>query len=113
MIGDQSLRLYSLLNLPPEKRRWLSDEDIVEIIEYRSQSEIAAIREATRLIQNLQDKKEAFTRISENQDTLASEVVMLSTLERMIFLRNVFIFWRFAARSITCASPGLRRNFNG
>ena len=86
------ITLYCLLNLPSEKRRWLSDEHILQIIESRSQSEIPAIREATRLIQNIHAQKESFTHISEDQDMLTSEVVMLSTLERMIFLRNVSFF---------------------
>ncbi len=86
------ITLYSILNLPPEKRRWLNDEDITDIIGYRMQSDIPAIREAVRLIQNRHERKEAFTHIAEDQDTLASEVVMLSTLERMIFLRNVSFF---------------------
>ncbi|MCI0714490.1 MAG: cyclic nucleotide-binding domain-containing protein, partial [Chloroflexi bacterium] len=87
------LSLYTIINLPPENRTWFDVEFAEHLLAERIQSSEPAIREASRFIQQrLHEEEDAPRRVEEYTEEVIEEVVMLSMLERMIFLRNVSFF---------------------
>ncbi|MCB9438138.1 MAG: cyclic nucleotide-binding domain-containing protein [Anaerolineales bacterium] len=76
------LTLYCVSRLPNIQRTlWLSEPDAAAILERCAKSHLDVIREAVRLIKRLIAQEEP-----------AEGTPMLSTLERMLFLRNVSFF---------------------
>lgn len=76
------LTLYCVSRLPNIQRiLWLPESDAVAIVERCAKSHLDVIREAVRLIKRLIAQEEP-----------AEGTPMLSTLERMLFLRNVSFF---------------------
>lgn len=76
------LTLYCMSQLPTIQRiLWLPDETALGILKRGSQSHLDVIREAARLIKRVL-----------NNENVSEGIPMLSTLERMVFLRNVSFF---------------------
>jgi hypothetical protein len=91
------ITLYAVLRLPQEERGWLDEASVDHLLDVRIQSSIPAIREAARLIQQFWREKTDIQHLGEgpldaHKAEESKEVVMLSILERMVFLRNVSFF---------------------
>jgi CRP-like cAMP-binding protein len=86
------LTLYALSRLPVEKRqRWVDGELFTTSLEPLQKSSLDFIREAVRqILKASAEESEADSSIGFERELEGS--VMLSTMERMLFLRNVSFF---------------------
>lgn len=88
------IALYAIMHLPDEQRQWLDYDLAKALLEERLRSPVPAIREATRLIRQYVTEREHVRHLHTKRVAVEENegVVMLSILERMIFLRNVSFF---------------------
>jgi hypothetical protein len=87
------ITLYSVMNLPIEKREWLDWERAETLLRERMESPVVAIREASRFIHQVLTGLCDINHLpTDYHEEAENEVAMLSILERMIFLRNVSFF---------------------
>lgn len=91
------LTLFTLSRLPLHRRQnWAAKEDIEQVITRSLNSSSGVVRESGRLIKRLladgQGGQRPYNLDSHLQQDEKERLLMLSTLERMLFLRNVSFF---------------------
>lgn len=96
------LAVYCLSKLPSNVRQnWLDDETTERVLTMGANSPFDVVRESTRLIQKVLE-----TDSRHDQRKVDEGVVMLSTLERMLFLRNVSFFKRLHLDQLRALARG-------
>lgn len=91
------LTLFALSQLPYEQReRWTDHDAVRRVIDHSTRSKSGVIREGGRLVQRLLGTSEGgiptYNLDQHLQKNESERLRMLSTLERMLFLRNVSYF---------------------